>query len=51
MKESLPGVATSSAAVPHLNQRLLLLLLVVEAALAKGAAVSEPLKQEEDWEG
>ena len=59
LKESLPGVATSSAAAPHLSLPLLdlLLLLDVEAAQAKGAAVassqaavSEPLKQE-DWEG
>ena len=57
LRESLPGVATSSAAAHHL---ILPLLLDVQAAPAKGAAVvsssqaaaavSEPLKQEEGKE-
>ena len=53
LKESLAGVATSSAAALHLSLPLLELLLlldveaVVGAAVVSSQAVSEPLKQAE----
>ena len=51
LKESLAGVATSSAAALHLSLPLLELLLDVEAvvgaAVVSSQAVSEPLKQAE----